>query len=299
MAQKTRGELRAMLALELDLPNEASSDGRTYLNDCLNIGARRVWGMHHWFERRDDDTIFTVAPYSTGLCDFAQGSTVLAGTGTTWTSDMSARKIARSIGSPFYRFAYVSATAGSVPTGGYAEASASGSPYVIFQDEYSLSAPFESVISAQLLAPGRTGGLTKVNEATMDRLLFVAGATGVPTMYADTLNASAGVRRLRVYPIPNAIFRIRVLGLIAFTDMTADGDFCVLGARKERLVLLAAALEAQRAADVRHVTNEQEFQLAVAEQWGVEQTQQPLVTPRGTGRRGFRGPFLSDDNTGA
>lgn len=280
MAQLTRGALRAAVAARCGVNNDSGSDSEAYLNMDIDAAAKRVWGARPWIERVSECEVFTVAPYTTGTVAITQGSTSVTGSGTTWASTYSGRKLALALGSPWYRFTRTGNTSGTIPTGGYAEATVTASAYTLFQDEYDLSSTFEAITDAQVLSSLRDGGLAETTEADMDARWYVHGEQSTPRMFAPCQPTTAGVRRIRLWPIPDAIYRVRVKGLLAYRDMTQDGDLCMLGAKKERVLILAACLEVQRRGDSRPVTSDGEVEKAIAEQWEAEAPQQPLSVTR-------------------
>lgn len=286
MAQLNRGQIRAIVASMLDYPDDSGSDYRTNLNNWINQGGRYVWNARSWFERRAEVRISTVAPYTTGTVSVAKGSTSLTGSGTTFTSAMTKRKFTPSYGSPWYRFTYVGATSGTLEDA-FAETTLSGATYSIFQDEYDLSG-LDVILRAEGLSSLSNGWLRRMDEAEMDSNAYVHAATGRPTGYSTTLSRTSGVRRVRIYPIPDDVYRVRFLGLASFTDMTDDADTPVLAQNKERALILAACLEAQRSGDARQVTSTQEVETAISKAWTEEQQQQPLSVRRSShyGRRG-------------
>lgn len=286
-----RTELGAMLDIDVTTGN-----GPTYAKNWLNRGGQRVWTSRPWFGRVVETTIFTVAPYSTGTASFTQAGTSVTGSGTTWASTFTGRKIALGIGSPWYRFTRSSDTAGTIPTGGYAEATVADSPYAIFQDEYDLAATAETIVSVGIYAV--YPGLARSTDAKLDDIALVHPATGRPRIWAPVLSQTAGTRRFRLYPIPDAIYRLRVKYLSAFTDLSADGDTCVLGAHRERAWLLASALEAQRQGDARPVTTDAEVEAAIELAWTKEQASSPVVVRRTLvgGRHNAPHHYINDDD---
>jgi hypothetical protein len=292
----THAQAQVALASMLDLPQ--TGDWATHLTNFLNRGGRRVWEARRWFGRDVSTIVFTAAPYRTGTATFTLAGTSVSGTGTTWTAAMTGRKIALATGSPWYIFTRSSDTAGTIPTGGYAEATATDSTYVIFADEYDLAATAETILDVSIFHSRMRGSMERMTEEAMDDLYFTNPTVGTPLLWAPTLSTTAGTRRFRVAPIPDAIYRLRVRYLAAYTDLSAAGDFCVLGANRERAWLLASALEAQRAGDSRPVTNDDEVQAAIEECWQKEQAQAPMVIRRSpVGGGGSRGVFyVNDDN---
>lgn len=280
MAQLTRGALRAAVAARCGVNNDSGSDSEAYLNQDLNAAARRVFSARPWVERFKECEVFTVAPYTTGTVALTQASTTVTGTGTTWASTYSGRKLALALGRPWYRFTRTGNTAGTIPTGGYAETTNATASYTLFQDEYDLDETFQTIVAAQVLAPDRRGFMRPTTESDLDQRWYTSAESGSPAMYAPTIATTAGIKRIRLWPIPDAIYRVRVRGMVTFRDMTQDGDLCLLGASKERVLMLAACLEVQRRGDGRPVTSDAEVEQAIKEQWEAEAPQQPLSVTR-------------------
>lgn len=288
MAQLTRAQIRAQVAAMCGVNNDSGSDSRTYLDQDINTAGKRVWVARPWRERVVETILFTVAPYTTGTVAITQGGTSVTGSGTTWTTAFTGRKLALALGRPWYRFTRTGDTTGTIPTGGYAEATVTAATYSIFQDEIDLTTTMDVITSANVLADSRRGEMVETTEADLDQRWYVHGATGAPMWFAPVTETTAGTLRIRVWPIPDAIYRVRVRGLSMFTDMTGDSDLCVLGPDKERALILAACLEVQRRGDSRPVTSDGEVEKAIAEQWAAEAPQQPLSVvrrPMGGSRR--------------
>lgn len=297
MAQLTNTQVRSYIGSLLDI-DVSSGDGPTLVLAAMNQGGRRVWEARSWFGREVTADLFTVAPYATGTVALAQAGTTVTGTGTTWVTGMTGRKIAiPGIGSPWYRFTYVSGTSGTIPTGGYAETTVTASTYSIFQDELDLATTAETIKGVWLYSSLYQGRMLSRTETQMDDNL-VNPTTGVPATWAPVQSLTAGVRRLRVSPVPDAIYRLRVKYLSAFTDVAADSSTCVLGSNRERAWILASCLEAQRGGDAKAVTSEDEVQAAIEEAWIKEQAASPMIARRVPvgGRRGRGGfGYINDD----
>lgn len=264
------GEIGAIL----DLDVTSGSEGETSVKRFVNWGGRRVWHAKPWFERRAELVISTVAPYTTGTADFTNASTSVAGTGTTWVTGMTGRKIGRSYGSPWYRFTYGSGTTGTLAQA-FAETTATGSEYVIYQDEYDIASTCDVIVNASTLNTDHYGRLTKIGESVADSLAYVHGHTGKPRYYSMTHPTTATTRRIRIYPIPDAVYRLRVRYLKAWTDLSGTTDTHLLGDAKEILLVKAALLEAQKLSDVRKVTSEGEVESLIERAWRDQQDAGP------------------------
>lgn len=269
------GEAGARLGID----TSSGSEGATSLTIMANHAARRVWTAHEWYERRGEVTIFTVAPYDEGTADFTNASTAISGTGTTWAAGFSDRKIALSIGSPWYRFTRTGNTTGTIPTGGYAEATALLSDYVIYQDEYDTAAALERPASVSIYRPEFGGRFLPLSEAGFDGALWVPGQSGPPTHYSLTNSVTAGTRRIKVWPVPDAVYRIRVRYWKAYTDMTSGSNTTGLSDNLERIFLWALCLEGQSLSDARIVTSEEKVDRMIEKAWR-EQQDTPTTTYR-------------------
>lgn len=282
--------------LDLDV---ASGNGPTLVLNAMNLGGRRCWESHGWWGREVDTTLFCVAPYITGTIALAQAGTAVTGTGTTWTAAMTGMKLAvGAVGAPPYRFTRTGNTTGTIPTGGYAETTVTTSTYALYQDEYDLPTTAETMKGVWLYSALYNGRMLSRTETQMDDILTPT-YTGTPASWSPVLSQTAGVRRLRISPVPDAIYRLRVKYLSAWTDVAADSSTSQLGANRERAWILASALEAQRAGDAKQVTSEMEVQAAIEEAWVKDQANSPVVirrTPVGgnRGRRGYFG-YISDN----
>lgn len=275
----TNTQVRSYLASMLDI-DIASGDGATLLLAAMNMGGNRVWREKPWYGREVSTDLFMVAPYTTGTVSITQADTALTGVGTTWTTAMTGRKIAvGGIGQPWYRFTRTGNTTGTIPTGGYAEETASASTYAIFDDELDLPTTAETIRGVWLYSPLYDGQLFQMTQTAMDNHLVTA-RNGTIYAWAPTLSTTAGTRRIRVLPIPNAIGRVRVEYVSAWTDVAADGGTSQLGANRERAWILASALEAQRGADVKKVTSDDEVLAAIETAWTKEQAVSPQVARR-------------------
>ena len=274
------GELGAWL----DIGTASGSEGETTVKRCLNWGARRVWTARFWYERRSEVQAYTVAPYTTGTATFTNASTAVTGGSTVWTAAMTGRKIALSLGSPWYRFTRTGGTTGTIaPSSGYAEANATAVAYTIFQDEFDVATDCDVIYDAQLIRQEWGGGMIPLSEAAMDDSAFVHGYSSLPTHFTMTASQTTGTRRIRVFPIPDNAYRIRIRYWKSYTDMSDGADTCALGANKEVLVMKAAALYAQSLSDVRQITSEAEVSALIDQAWREQQDRVPVAYQK----RGF------------
>jgi hypothetical protein len=288
MAQLTFTELVGEVGAYADLDVATGSDSRTSVERAINRAARRIWVARPWYERRAEVIQFLVAPYSTGTVDLTNASTAVTGSGTTWTTAFSGRKIALGAGSPWYRFTRTADTTGTIPTGGYNEATATGSTYTIFQDEVDVSSTCDIITSVSLIY--QNGRVDGVSEGLLDANAYVHGGVGVPRLFGNTDSTTAGTRRIRLWPVPDAAYRLRIHYLKSYTDMSNTTDLCGLGVNKEPLLFKASCLEVQSLSDARKMTSEAEVQALIEDAWASEQSPAPMSYKR----QGFDHGTLTD-----
>ncbi len=273
MAQQTFTQMVGHVGAALDLDVSSGSEGETSVKQLLNWAARRIWTSRPWYERRAEAILTLVAPYSTGTATFTLDSTAVTGSGTTWAASFSGRKIALGYGRPWYRFTRTGNTTGTIPQA-YAEATAAASNYVIFDDEVDVSSTCDIITAVHIL--NENGGLTGMSEAKMDEGAYVHAAVGIPRVFSQTDSTTAGTRRIRVWPIPDQAYRLRVHYFKSYTDMSSASDLCALGPNKERLLYKAALLEGQTLSDARVTTSEEEVEALIERAWRDQQDRAPL-----------------------
>lgn len=275
MSQRTQAELVAEIGFRLGLDVSSGSDGEVSVIDALDDAQRRVWNAKKWKERRGSAFVPTFTPYSTGTVAIALGGTALTGTTTVWTAAMSGRKFALALGSPHYVFTYVSGTSGTVAQA-YAEATQTASPHVIFSDEFDVATDVGSIARISLERPEWGGRMEPVEESALDGSAFVHGASGQPKFWCRTNSTTVGTYRIRVWPIPDGVYRMRIRYWKTCTDLTSPGAVSSLGEDKDRLLLYAAMLEAQTLPGATQITNEDQVTGMIDRAW-TEQDESALI----------------------
>ncbi len=230
-----RDEVQAMIGWR-------GTESDTSVNRYLNLAGREIWVAHEWPERKMETVLSTVIPYSTGTVDLTNAATTCVGSGTTFVTGMTGRKISLSYDDPWYRVTYVGAT--SLTLGrNYLEATTAGATYTLWQDEYDLPTTMESLQSAALLLEADVGHLKIVDHVTLDGDAIVPLETGRPASIGlVTPGSTATTRRVRVWPIPDAEYAIVVRGLKTWTEFAVDGDYSALGPNADRLIIEGACL---------------------------------------------------------
>lgn len=278
-----------------------SGDFPNHVRDWLNEGGRRVYEARPWFGRETETLLTTVAVYSTGTATATQESTSVTGSSTTWTTGMTGRKFSLGVGNPWYRFTRTGNGALTLAQA-YAESSVTNNTYTIFQDEFDLPSDCVTVGDVSLLHSRFHGRMRRSTMQAMDDAYYVNARQGPPETWAPTLLQTANTHRIRVSPVPNDIYRIRVLYLKAYTDLMAPGDLfgggLSISSQMERAWILASCIEAQRSGDSRPVTSEAEVMAAIEEAWTKAQEQSPTVLRKVAVGSGMAWPlfWMNDDN---
>lgn len=231
----------------LGLIDRDDSDTRTKVKAYINMTGRDIWTAHEWRERRDEGTITTVAPYSTG--SVSSSSTTITGSGTTFPSYTAGlATFALSYSDPPYTIATRDSATQLTLADAYNETALSGSTYVAFQDVYTLGSTVERLIDIRLLATGYDGPLGALTERRLEQVATIPGEAGKPTVYAVLPQTAAGLKKVRVWPVPDAAYRLKYRFLKTYTDMSADADECVVPETRRDLLVCGTLRWAYRLA---------------------------------------------------
>jgi hypothetical protein len=130
-----------LAATQSKLPKNAPMRGVVQaINEVVDeFRLKSTWSF--WFK---ESTFRSIAEYTTGTVSATQDSTSITGSGTTWTSAMTGRKI-RIGNTESYTFTYVGATSGTISPA-YVGESVSDKTYSIFQDLYAVNSDVDTII---------------------------------------------------------------------------------------------------------------------------------------------------------
>jgi hypothetical protein len=246
----TNTQLIGEVASILHMDSTSGGEDATSIQRALNWAGRYIWTSCPWPERKAVTVLTTVAPYSTGTADFTENSASVTGSGTTWSS-FTGRKMATGYNAPFYRVSANGGVTAITLARNYIEDTASGSSYVIYQDEYDTASTVDTITSAHLLVNQTTGPALFVSEERIDSEVTIQAYAGKPTTVGLCIPTTAGTPRIRVTPVPDDVYGIEVKYLKAWTDLSGASDTPVLDANKESLLISVALLFAQRPSDNR------------------------------------------------
>jgi hypothetical protein len=154
-----------------------------------------------------------IPTYTTGTVSASVGGTTVTGSGTTFTSAMTAEagyKITIGGNRDIYTFEYVSATSGTISPALSGPNAASGATFKIFKDEYDLASDFDRFLkngSIYVNADGRNRDVIKEVPRDMFREDFVNAATDpIRRAMLTRINSVTGNRMVRLNPYPKVAY---------------------------------------------------------------------------------------------
>lgn len=208
----------------------------TEIDRAINIAGQDLVSAHDWSELDAQAVVLTVAPYTTGTVTVTNGSTTVTGSGTTFTSAMAGRRFALSYNGPFYEISdYVSTTELTLSEE-YAEDTAAGETYIVYQDRYSLASDCQKLETVRIQKSGYEAP-SPVNRGTLDEIEYLPGSAGTPTMWAYDGLDSSGYVRIIVRPVPSAVLRIHYRYRKVWTDLSGDSDLPVIAEPRRNLII--------------------------------------------------------------
>lgn len=234
----------------LALIDSDDTDTRTHVKNFLNRSANEIWRAWPARERRKEAILSTLAPYSTGTVSISVASSTVTGSGTTFPSTYTTglAKFATGYAAPWY---YVATRDSGTQltlagTSIWADAALSGSTYALWQDTYNLESDVDTLIEVRLLSTGNDGPIAITSEARLDEVAYHPRWSGFPRACAMVPQSSAGLKRIRIWPAPDATYRLSYRYLKAYTDMSADGDECVVPEEWRDIIVCGALRWAYR-----------------------------------------------------
>jgi hypothetical protein len=190
--------------LRYELTKWAPGVDSDLIDGFINERYRAIWERRNWLGREKDAVLQTTAPYSTGTVEATAGSTSLTGTGTTWTTAMTGRRIRIAGRSEWYTFTFATVTTGTLDRAFEGDTDTEHG-YEIYQAVYDLPTDLATII--ELKAIGPPGDLALFTQEELDRAAPHRPARGTPEIYAY---APAGVDgsgntlyKVELYPSPD------------------------------------------------------------------------------------------------
>ena len=142
----------------MTLARDNTSSSRDKFKGLVNRAyTQEIPRKEDWAVLKGDSAIACTAKYNAGTVAVTAGATSITGTGTTWTTAMSNRKIKIVGNENIYTFTYVSATTGTISPAYSGDTNASGNGYVIYDDDYTMASDFDRFLQGDALFKYRTG----------------------------------------------------------------------------------------------------------------------------------------------
>lgn len=192
----TFGELRFLISKQYPGVDLDVLDG--WLQDRYKQVLSRV----SWQRLEMRSMVSLVAEYNTGTVTATNGSTAIAGSGTTWTAAMTGRMVRFDAEQEWYEFTYVSGTSGTLDRE-YAGTTAAGKTYRINKCVYALDSDVRDVQRIGLLDPERP--LEPSTTAVLDENDLNRNTYGTPQAWAYYMDqVTTPVVQIEVWPVPTA-----------------------------------------------------------------------------------------------
>lgn len=196
---------RLLTMARIDSPNNEDF-ARGIIND---VYVRVLPRIEDWQSIINTANISAVAYYNTGTVAVSAAGTAVTGTGTTWTSAMTAvdgYKMKISGNDNIYTFTYVSATSGTISPALSGADNLSGKTYEIFKDEYSLVSTFDRFLkngSIYYYKDGRVSNtIAEVPQDIFRDEFRVASSDPIYRCMLTRRHATTGVQLVRLNPPP-------------------------------------------------------------------------------------------------
>jgi len=216
----------------IDSPNNIDF-AKGLINDSYTRTLPRV---EDWDILIKEANLVMIPTYTTGTVSCTVGSTSLTGSGTTFTSAMTAEagyKIYIQGNRDIYTFEYVSATSGTISPALSGPTDASGATFKLFKDEYDLASDFDRFLkngSIYVNTGGRNRDVIKEVPRDMFREDFVNAASDpIQRCMRTRINATTGNRMVRINPYPKEAYNYPYEYFYKVTPMSdySDGTISV------------------------------------------------------------------------
>lgn len=142
----------------MTLARDNTSSSRDKFKGLINQAyTQEIARKEDWGFLKASSSISCTARYNTGTVAISAASTSITGTGTTWTTGMTGRKIKIGGNENIYTFTYVSATTGTISPAYSGAVDASGAGYIMYDDDYAMASDFDRFVQGNTLYKYRSG----------------------------------------------------------------------------------------------------------------------------------------------
>jgi len=184
-----------------------------------------------------------VAPYEAETVDFTNASTAIAGNGTTFTSAMAGRKIAKGYDYPWYEIASFTDTTNLVLDRNYLEDSESAADYVIYEDRYFL-ADMDCPIMDEFRV-FKDGEDYPLVDRTAGGWNAFPRSEGTPTQIR-LIEESGGTPRVQLWPVPDDVYAVHYKYLKQYTEMVSPSATTGMPESRTDVIIAGALANAYR-----------------------------------------------------
>ena len=141
---------------------------RKYQRRVNDIYVRDIPSKLDFDFMRKQGSVSLVANYDTGTCSISSGATDIVGSGTTWTTAMTGRKMKISGNDEIYTFTYSGPSAGTVNVAYNGTTSSSSLTYTIYEDTYNLASDFDRLVVPPGFYYDNGGAKTQIKQLFTD-----------------------------------------------------------------------------------------------------------------------------------
>ena len=184
----------------MSLSRDDTSSSRDKFKGLINRAyTQEIQRKEDWSFLKASSSIACTAKYDTGTLSATAGSASITGSGTTWVTGMTGRKIKITGNENIYTFTYASATTGTISPVFSGADDASGAGYVIYDDDYALASDFDRFLQNGSLFKYRSGKPYSLDDYTSNDRLWRDEFTYSP---------SDETRRFRVMGFDSSMYRV-------------------------------------------------------------------------------------------
>lgn len=250
--------MRTELSERVRAYDETVSSDATILNRWINLAQDEVSSEADWDFLRAFDIIQTVIDVTAGTITISANATTATLSATNAIS-MKGRFLQVVTSNDWYEITAHTAGTDSltIDPAFVSSSELSSGTYTIRKLFYGVSSTIEKLEDIkQLISPQRFKSLSK---RSFDMLLPLTDSTGTPWFYNLATPDSSGNLQFSLYPTPDTVMNLNVLGIIKMTDLSLDTDTSVVPKKYHNVILDKAAEMALRTLDD---TRSKEYQTA-------------------------------------
>jgi len=142
----------------MSLARDNTSSSRDKFKGLINRAyTQEIPRKEDWSFLKTSSAVSCTAKYSTGTIAATAGSASITGTGTTWVTGMTGRKIKIGSNENIYTFTYTAATTGTISPVYSGANDITGASYIMYDDDYAMASDFDRFLQGGTLYKSRSG----------------------------------------------------------------------------------------------------------------------------------------------